>query len=117
MRTPQDQQLHDTVVLNRAGQLAREGGRVLADAGDYPRPPVVNGYIPDVIANSRIMIISEIETADSYDSSHTQGQLMAFDAVTSYRLEVIVPESVYQRAVMLYARWGISVDLWRTFHG
>jgi hypothetical protein len=117
MRTPQNQKLHDMVVLNRAGQLTREGGRVLADAGDYPRPPVVNGYIPDVMANSRIMILSEIETADSYDSSHTQGQLMAFDAVTNYRLEVIVPQSVYQRAMMLYARWGISVDLWLTYQG
>ncbi len=39
----------------------------------------------------------------------------AFDSANNYRLEVVVPESVYLSALNLFQRWGVTVDDWRTF--
>ena len=116
MRTPQNQSKHDSVVSGRAGELRSEGNRVWADADGYQRPAEVFGYIPDILTNGQSNILSEVETTDSYSDDHTYSQLRAFDKAANYQLEVVVPESVYQAALNLYANvWRISVDSWRTF--
>ena len=68
-----------------------------------------------ILTNGQRNLLSEIETADTYASTHTRDQLSAFDSTSNYLLEVVVPESVYDVARMLCAGWGISVDSWRTF--
>lgn len=111
MRTPQSQSKHDSVVSIRAGQLRSEGNRVWADVGGYLKPAEVFGYIPDILTNGQLNLLSEVETADSYSDDHTYNQLRAFDKASNYQLEVVVPESVYQAALNLYANtWRISVD-------
>jgi hypothetical protein len=118
LRTPQGQALHDAVVVTMAEQLMKQGHRVVADVNGYPRPPEVLGHIPDIIANGRANLISEVETSDSYSSQHTRDQLQAFDSVPNYMLEVVVPVSVHQAArnLILYV-WRISVDSWQTYPG
>jgi hypothetical protein len=116
MRTPQSQHLHDSVVSARARQLVGEGESVWADVPGYRQPQLIFGFMPDIIANGRRNLISEVETSDSYSSDHTYNQLRAFDSATNYSLEVVVPQSVYDAARRLYqAVWGVSVDLWQTF--
>jgi len=116
MRTHQSQSKHDSVVSIRAGELHSEGNQVWADVYDYQRPAEVFGYIPDILTNGQRNLLSEVETADSYTDDHTYKQLRAFDKAENYQLEVVVPESVYQTALNLYANvWRISVDSWRTY--
>lgn len=118
LRTLQGQALHDSVVVARAEQLLKQGHRVTADVNGYPRPPTVLDHIPDIVANGRTNLISEVETSDSYSSQHTKEQLQAFDSVPNYLLEVVVPESVYQAARNLMLNsWRISVDSWQTYPG
>lgn len=116
MRSPPNQSKHDSVVSIRAGELGSQGNRVWADVGGYRRPAEVFGYIPDIVTNGQLDLLSEVETADSYLDDHTYSQLRAFDKAANYQLEVVVPESVYQAALNLYANvWRISVDSWRTY--
>lgn len=87
-----------------------------ADVDGYQRPAEVFGYVPDILTNGQRDLLSEVETADSYSDDHTYSQLRAFDKAANYQLEVVVPESVYQVALNLYANvWRISVDSWRTY--
>jgi hypothetical protein len=116
-RSPLSQSLHDSVVLNRAKELQGEGNRVWADVAEYVTPQEVYGHIPDVLANGTQNLLSEIETAETYSSQHTKEQLKAFDSASNYRLEVVVPQSVYYAAKQLIEGWQISVDYWRTFKG
>jgi hypothetical protein len=116
MRTPQNQSKHNSVVSIRASQLLAERNRVWADVAGYERPAEVFGYIPDILTNGQRNLLSEVETDDSYSDDHTCNQLRAFDKAANYQLEVVVPDSVYQAALNLYANvWRISVDSWRTF--
>jgi len=117
VRTPRSQSIHDSMVSARARELAAEGDRIWADVQGYPQPQAVFGYIPDIIANGSRPLISEVETSDTYSSSHTRDQLKVFDSAGNYFLEVVVPKSVYNAAVAFYNAWGISVDFWRTFEG
>lgn len=116
MRIPPDQSKHDSVVSIRARELSSEGNRVWADVNGYQRPAEVFGYVPDILTNGQRNLLSEVETEDSYLSDHTYNQLRAFDRAVNYQLEVVVPESVYQAALNLYASvWRISVDSWRIY--
>jgi len=118
LRTIQGQALHDSVVVARAEQFLKQGHRVAADVNGYPRPPEVLGHIPDIVANGRTNLISEVETSDSYSSQHTKDQLQAFGSVPNYLLEVVVPLSVYNTARNLILNvWHISVDSWQTYPG
>ena len=115
MRTPQGQSIHDSIFSARALQLAAEGNRVWADVQGYPQPQAVFGYIPDITANGNRNLISEVETSDTYTSTHTRDQLKAFDSASNYFLEVVVPKSVLEAAKMLCIGWGVSVDYWKWF--
>ena len=109
MRTPQTQSKHDSVVSIRARELSSPGNRVWADVGGYLRSNEVFGYIPDIVMNGQLDLISEVETADSFSDDHTYSQLRAFDRAGNYQLEVVVPESVYHAALYLYSNvWGVS---------
>jgi len=117
-RSPQNQTVHDRIVSARAGELRTAGNRVWADVPGYEKPQDVFGHIPDVLTNGRSNILSEVETADSYSTQHTQEQLRAFDRAGNYRLEVVVPQSVLGDAKSLIEGiWRVSVDEWRTFSG
>ena len=110
--------LHNSIVAARAMELSRAGESVWADVDGYLQPQMVFGHRPDIIANGSQNLICEVETADTYSSTHTRDQLTAFDSVKNYLLEMVVPESVYDAARMLYpVIWRISVDRWRTFKG
>ena len=113
MRTILSSQRHDSVVAIRASELVRAGARVCADVEGYPQPPLIAGYRPDIVAYGIRNLISEIETSESWSSSHTQEQLAAFASVPNYQLEVVVPESVYYNALIFYpVSWQIQ---WRIF--
>ena len=101
MRSPQTQSKHDSVVSGRAGELLGEGNRVWADVGGYVQPQLVFGYIPDIIAiKGNQNLISEVEPLDTYSSEHTKDQLKAFDLAENYLLEVVVPKSAFEAAVV-----------------
>lgn len=115
MRTILSAQRHDSVVAARASELARAGERVWADVEGYPKPQLISGYRPDIMANGTQNLISEVETSETYANTHTRHQLAAFASVQNYRLEVIVPESVINDAKRLYPdSWQVQ---WRTFRG
>lgn len=114
-RSPLSQTLHDSVVSGRARELIAEGNRVWADIDGYGYPQSIFGHLPDILTNGNRNLISEVETKETYSSQHTKEQLQAFDSANNYRLEVVVPESVYLSALNLFQSWGVTVDDWRTF--
>ena len=116
MRTPEGQSKHDSVVAQRARELTIEGDRVCADVEGFQKPTEILGYVPDIVATGQSNLLVEVETADSFSDPRTQRQLQAFDHVPNYRLEILIPESIYFSAISLYmTNWGITVDSWRTY--
>lgn len=122
MRKAQEQTEHDGIVKARVQQMYPEYQLINADIPGYTQPAIIGGYRPDIIAKKKNvlsqkgMVISEIETANSYNIDHTREQLKAFRKISGAALEVIIPESVLAAAKRtIVSQWGIEVDRWMTF--
>lgn len=81
-RNKDGQERHDRGVAYWARQIITAGwSRVWSDLPGNAKPPIINGYIPDIYAlhgNSEYAI--EIETQDSVNSEQARQQLAAFRA-------------------------------------
>lgn len=75
-RTKRGQALHDKTVAKWADQLRGPGKQVLADLPDHKKPPVVRGYVPDVVVKQggRVKLIGEVETRSTLKSDLDQQQ-------------------------------------------
>lgn len=72
---------HDQAVLAWGKAFAKAGWTTYVHLPGYDRPPLINGYIPDVYAVHGIEVtILEVEDEESITSQHTKLQLAAFDA-------------------------------------
>lgn len=96
-RTRTSQLIHDRKVSELAMNLLGKGYQVWAEVPEFPNPPAVFGYTPDIKARkSGQEIIIEVETHDSLDTAHAQKQHDAFIAATrekqnlQYRREIII---------------------------
>ncbi|MFA6476001.1 MAG: hypothetical protein WCV68_01145 [Candidatus Paceibacterota bacterium] len=80
MRPKENQVIHDTEVANIASQYVRAGWPVVySDLPGNNKPPVINGYIPDVyVRNGNAEVVIEIETIDSKNSQQSIAQYKAF---------------------------------------
>ena len=89
MRTKQGQELHDSFVGAVVTLLWQRGfNPIYADLPTKAKPPVLNGYVPDVYAIKNQMSslgfpmntvhIVEVETEDTVNTAETNRQLSAF---------------------------------------
>lgn len=77
-RTKQGQELHDRKVAEVARNLERRGYDVRADLPGHPRPPAIDGYVPDVVAvKGRKVLVREVETQGTVATDRDQHR--AFD--------------------------------------
>jgi len=95
-RTRTSQLKHDRKVSELALNLLGKGYQVWAEVPEFPNPPTVLGYTPDIKARKLSQeIIIEVETLDSLDTARAQKQHDAFISATrekqnlQYRREII----------------------------
>lgn len=68
-------------IRNSAKKHERNGALVAADIRGWPKPPVLNGHIPDVYANYGCWVVAEeYENDRSINSTHARRQHVAFSA-------------------------------------
>ncbi len=73
---------HDQMVLRIAHEYEAKGYRVYVDFWGYPKPQVIGGYKPDVLATKGDQrIIVEVETTDSFKTHHASVKDAAFKRV------------------------------------
>jgi len=78
-RSTASQSKHDARVRIEAQNYLSKGYEVQADIPNWPKPEVINGYRPDVIAKKgRYISIVEVETPDSVDTPRDLAQQKAF---------------------------------------
>lgn len=75
-RTKRGQALHDKIVAKWADQLRGPGKQVLVDLPDHKKPPVMRGYVPDVVIKQggKVKFIGEVETSATLRSDLDQQQ-------------------------------------------
>lgn len=81
IRTKVNQKKHDVGVSNFARQVILAGwNTVWSDLPGNIKPPIINGFIPDIYAihNDGERYLVEIETADSINTQHALRQKSAF---------------------------------------
>lgn len=83
---------HGEVVSEIARKYKGENYKVYADIKGYPKPPIIGGHRPDVLAvKSRHRTIVEVETSDSLKTSYAAMKDSAFkracrrNSTTNYR--------------------------------
>ena len=103
-------------LLDYVVQMKMDGDRGLAfvDSPDSPRqmrPPLINGFTPDLYARhprTGVMLIGEAKTANDLGSPHTERQIKGFLAKcageTSSLFILAVPWDVVP-----YARWFLRI--------
>jgi len=63
---------HDRAVLRIAEEYEKRGCKVYADIKGYPKPPIIGGYEPDVVADKKgHRTIVALETRDSISTLQT----------------------------------------------
>ena len=78
-RSAQDQSRHDRKVEERAIAYRKKGFSVAADLSGWPFPDFVNESRPDIIARKgNIIVIIEVETQESKNSTHARKQARDF---------------------------------------
>jgi len=78
-RNPVDQSSYDRLVAMLARSYRSRRYSVSADIQGFPRPRLIGGYRPDVIAvKGSYVTIVEVETPDTVDSDHARAQEIAF---------------------------------------
>lgn len=101
---------HDEMVAALARQLAGQGWAVLADHIGWINggPPVVNGFVPDVMArDGSRTIVAEVETWSSLLPGHSQQQWATF-AQSGHEFWLVVPRGARSVASLSAKRLGIS---------
>lgn len=103
-------------LLDYVVQMKMDGdkGMVFVDSPDSPRqrrPPLINGFTPDLYARhprTGVMLIGEAKTANDLSSPHTERQIKGFLAKcageTSSLFILAVPWDVVP-----YARWFLRI--------
>ena len=74
-RTPEKKMDHDICVERKANELKNEGFLVEADLEGWPKPPEIEGYIPDIFAcvrKTNITRIYEVETEETIVTDREQ---------------------------------------------
>jgi hypothetical protein len=72
-RSPRQQSKHDKGVQTSAEYYEQQGYEVKADLPDYPRPPIMGGRRPDLVATKRKeTVLEEVETRDSFEKDKDQ---------------------------------------------
>ncbi len=76
----QSQSKHDKRIKEIADHHSSRGSKVLADhIREHQRPPAISGQIPDLIVETWFeILLIEIETHDSINTSHAKNQHIAF---------------------------------------
>jgi hypothetical protein len=76
-------------IQQSAERLLARGAEVYADLPGWPKPPVINGHIPDLYAvlNKRV-VMAEYENEVSVSRSHARSQDRAFSAFARSRADV-----------------------------
>ncbi len=112
-RLPQVQTMHDANVRALYQRFTNDSrwSRVAADLPGLPTPPVYGGYIPDLVGlYYGALWLTEVETADSYDSEHSRAQYRAFAGSGGFILSV--PAAISQDAESLLHRIGLGGLVW-----
>ena len=79
MRSQQTQSKHNKKVSDLAWSYNGRGYTVKADVGNYPRPRMINGKMPDLwVEKDGQVIIIEVETYDSVNTTHAISQKKTF---------------------------------------
>lgn len=87
------QSVHDRKVAELALGYQRQGWDVSADIAGWPKPPLINGHVPDVYAQhlGRTRII-EVETSESLRADSDQHAAFRMFAVfqlnTEFQIEL-----------------------------
>jgi hypothetical protein len=103
-RTPESQSCHNKLIMQLADSLiSRKFRNVRADHPDFPEKPYripeeqsAEGDVPDVTAIGIQEVLFEVETDDSINDSHIDGQWRLFAAYaekTSAEFWVVVPKA------------------------
>lgn len=72
-RTKEGQKVHDQKVAELTRGLKNRGYKVQADLPGHPKPPVMRGYIPDVVAvKGKKTLIREVETPGTVQADKEQ---------------------------------------------
>lgn len=109
---------HDKMVKSAVNYYQNNGySGIRADHIGYPNTPdQIAGNIPDITCyNGNIFCISEVETAESYNTPKTLDQLKTFSSAAisdNSHFHVVVPVSVLEDAKNSARMNGIKVDLW-----
>lgn len=90
---------------------------IRADHLNSQNPPdEIDGNIPDITCFvGNVPCISEIETADSYNTQQTLEQLQSLSRSSRKiggQFHMVVPTSVLSQAKAFASKNGIAVDLW-----
>jgi len=76
-RTKTGQKVHDGKVAEIARNLGRKGYSVRADLPGHPKPPALNGQVPDVLARKGSkVLVQEIETRSTLNTDKKQQQAL-----------------------------------------
>jgi hypothetical protein len=92
-------------------------GTVYADTDRGHTPPEVNGRVPDLLyRNGDDVRVYEVETCDSIDHEHTEGQWTDFSEYAEDRganFTVIVPTDCEEQAERRIDELGLpNADVW-----
>ena len=72
-RTKKGQETHDRKVAETARRLERTGYKVQAHLPGQPRPPIIGGHIPDIMAKKPgTTLIREVETPSTVKKDQAQ---------------------------------------------
>ncbi len=113
--------MHDFLVRVLARWLERNDYRVAAALEERTKPPLINGYRPDVFATrGGSQIIGEAEVCESLNDAETEARWREFFAATfqpgsdsRHELHIIVQCKCLDEAKQCATDWGI---LRATFH-
>ena len=87
-------------IRNSAEDHVRSGAMVFADTKGWPRPPIANGHIPDVLAiYDDVTVIEEFENDRSVMRAHARRQHSAFS-------KLVASDVFYEQIVVAGGRGG-----------
>jgi hypothetical protein len=121
-RTPESQSCHDQLIKQLADSLiSRKFREVRADHPDFPEKPhriteehSPEGEVPDVTAIGIQQVLFEVETGDSINDPHIDGQWRLFAAhaeKTSAEFWVVVPKAKKFEAQERMMRLGLDAKV------
>ena len=121
-RTPESQSCHDNLIKQLADSLiSRKFRNVRADHPDFPEKPFrvtmelsTEGEIPDVTAIGIQQVLFEVETDDSINDPHIDGQWRLFATyadMNSAEFWVVVPKAKKSEAQERMMHLGLDAKV------